>query len=424
MNKHIIIVIMMMALTGAVTAISSDPLIEVRGSSDFDANAPAANFLNQNPDPAEPGGYVEVRIKVENIGSETEDDISFEIVPEYPFSLDPGKSPVMRLGDADARQLGENAWVLYWKLRVDKDAIEGNNRIKLRYSVNSGATWINLDDYFVRIQTNDAIIQINDASTQPKIVEPGKEFTLTISIENIADSPLKDITGTLSLIYAQGATAVELPFTPLGSGNAKTERSMDAGSENSLTFKMIADTDAATGIYKVPFQLTYSDHLAKNYTVNNIIGIQVGTEPDLFVSIDRATPAEPGAEQEMTLRFVNKGKEGIRFLFVKIGDTGDLKVLSPSEAYIGNIDSDDFETESFMVIADKCDYAYKVPVTIEYESMSNEKFSEKKDLEFRTCNANQQNKGGSSGIIGLIIVLVIVVVAVWIYHRRKRKNQQ
>ena len=55
------------------------------------------SFVNQEPDPAEPGKYVDVRFKFENNGSDQAKDVVIELLPEYPFSLDPGKSAIKKL---------------------------------------------------------------------------------------------------------------------------------------------------------------------------------------------------------------------------------------------------------------------------------------------------------------------------------------
>jgi len=44
-------------------------------------------FVSQTPDPVEPGKVVEIRWKIENIGSAAAEDVMFELLPEYPFSL-------------------------------------------------------------------------------------------------------------------------------------------------------------------------------------------------------------------------------------------------------------------------------------------------------------------------------------------------
>src|SRR3989338_623131 len=55
-------------------------------------------MLNQMPDPAEPGKYVDVRFKFENNGSKVAKNVEAEILPQYPFTLDPGTSAIKSLG--------------------------------------------------------------------------------------------------------------------------------------------------------------------------------------------------------------------------------------------------------------------------------------------------------------------------------------
>jgi hypothetical protein len=409
-------------MIGMANAIVEDSQVKIRDSSNFDLIQEDILFLNQNPDPAAPGDYVEIRVKVENIGIEAAEEMYFEVVPEYPFSLDPGASREVKLGDTDARQIGENAYVLYWKLRIDKSAVQGNNKLKMRYSSDKGMKWVELDDFYVRVQTDDAIINIVEAVTDPKEVAPGEEFNLKITLENLADSYMEDVTTTVTLLHLSGATVVQLPFTPVGMSNVKTIKQLDGGANKIMTFRMVADVDATTGAYKVPIEVSYSDNLNKNFTKTSFIGLKVGSTPDLFVSLDRPSASSAGKEMDMTVRFINKGVEDIRFAFATIEEPSGLTVLSPKETYIGNIDSDDFETEDFVIKADRCDKEYTIPITVEYMSMSNERFEDRYETTFTACTGETQNGGSKTGIVGFLIVVVIVVVAIIIYRRMKKKK--
>ena len=61
-------------------------------------------MINQIPDPAEPGKYVDLRFKFENNGSKAAENVEAEILPQYPFSLDPGTSAVKSLGSINPQQ--------------------------------------------------------------------------------------------------------------------------------------------------------------------------------------------------------------------------------------------------------------------------------------------------------------------------------
>ncbi|MCK5177287.1 MAG: hypothetical protein KAQ92_06175, partial [Candidatus Aenigmarchaeota archaeon] len=77
-------------------------------------------LLNQQPDPVEPGKYVEVRFNVINTGLEDAKNVLFEIDPEFPFSLDSGTDALKNLGTILGGATGTNGVTLYYKLFVSK----------------------------------------------------------------------------------------------------------------------------------------------------------------------------------------------------------------------------------------------------------------------------------------------------------------
>jgi hypothetical protein len=91
-------------------------------------------LVNQDPTSAEPGSYVDLLFKVENSGTEDAENVVFEIVSEYPFSLDYAVESTKELGIIKGVQTGDSAVFFTYKLRVDKDAIDGDNEIEIKYS--------------------------------------------------------------------------------------------------------------------------------------------------------------------------------------------------------------------------------------------------------------------------------------------------
>ena len=66
----------------------------------------------------------------------------------------------------------------------------------------------------------------------------------------------------------------------------------------------------------------------------------------------------------------------IKFLNVKLDKAEGYKVLSPYEVYIGNIDSDDYETADFKINVDKASKEKVIlPLTIEYNDANNQEYT-------------------------------------------------
>lgn len=90
-------------------------------------------FVNQDPYPADPGNYVNLLFKIENSGSQDANNVTTQLMTEYPFSLNPQVSPINSFGTV--RGLGdEMQYLLKYRLKVDNDAVNGENEIKMEYS--------------------------------------------------------------------------------------------------------------------------------------------------------------------------------------------------------------------------------------------------------------------------------------------------
>ncbi|MBW2971183.1 hypothetical protein KY320_03415, partial [Candidatus Woesearchaeota archaeon] len=211
------------------------------------------SLLTQNPDPVQPGRYVEIRFRAENLGVYNAEDVVFELMPEYPFSLDPSVSARVQVGTLYGRSMGEDAATIYYRVRVDKDAIEGDNGLRLKYSTDGGSSWILLDTFDIRVQTLDAAVDITNVASTPRKIEPGKSSVVEVTVKNLADSLLQDVAVKLDL------SDDEMPFVPVNSISEKRIATLGAGQSTVFEFELMAEGDAASQVYKVPIDITYTD---------------------------------------------------------------------------------------------------------------------------------------------------------------------
>jgi hypothetical protein len=125
-----------------------------------------ATFVNQDPSPADPGAYVNLLFKIENRGTKSAENATLELIPEYPFSLDSGVSAITNLGTINGLQRGENAFLVKYKLKVDKDAINGDNEIKLKYYAGDGSVY-NIATFNISVSNprTDFDVVVQDSTT-------------------------------------------------------------------------------------------------------------------------------------------------------------------------------------------------------------------------------------------------------------------
>lgn len=374
-------------------------------------------LLNQNPDPGQPGRYVELRFRTDNLGTLSAEDVIFELVPQYPFSLDPGDSPTRKIGTIYGRATGDESATLYYKLRVDKNAIEGNNQIRLKYSIDGGSNWVLADEFDVRIQTIDASVGITSVKSTPTKIEPGKNADVRVTLVNLADSLLNDI--SLKLVLGSDS----MPFAPLNSSSEKRVKSLDSGESVDFVFKLITLADADSKVYKVPIEITYLDESDKLHNTSDIIALVVGSLPDMSITIDSQTLYSQGSSGEIEIKFVNKGLTDIKFLNVEIKPTESFDVFSTKTVYLGDLDSDDYETAEFKIFIKKAEQSVKIPLSLEYKDANNEEFRQNVELELRLYSKTEMKQFGmaeQSRSVGLFIMIAIVGVGYYFYRKRKK----
>jgi len=377
------------------------------------------NLINQEPDPAEPGRYVDVRFKFDNNGTGEAKNVIVELLPEYPFSLDPGIDSVKSVGTMQSRQRGDVGVIVKYRLRVDLNAVEGENELRLRYKIDNGG-WIVPEEFFVDVQTQDAILSIESISIADNYLKPGSSSTVGITVSNKADSVLRDIEVKLGL----GG----LPFIPLGSSNEKSIYKIGAKKDYKFEFEILANPEAESGVYQVGLKISYSDELGKRYFKNTTIGLIIGTIPDLSVTLDDTDIYEKDNSGEIIVKVVNKGVTDVKFMNLKLMPGPDYKILSNDEIYLGNIDSDDFETADFDIFVDKTGRTQiNLPVILEYKDANNNDFEDAIELKLNLYSGSEAKKFGfkeQNGFVGVLIVIIIVAAGLFYYRKYRKKKKK
>jgi hypothetical protein len=421
MKKSMNIILMLTVLILASISVSAQTI-----------KIPSINvsMINQDPDPVTPGRYVELRFKIfNNMYDTTAKNFEVMLDPKYPFSLDEGEEASKSLGDLPGYGNSRNSIIVKYKVRVDDNAIEGQNPITLKYRVD-GSDWVSID-YNVDVQTIDANLAIVSVDTVPESIKPGDKATIKVKVKNMADSTMKDITMKLDLTFSSIVPAVTasdavaafsaLPFAPLGSATEQKIDTLTAGEEKTFTYNLIAYSDAVSKVYKMPIQITYYDEMQTKYTKNDIIGVVVGAKPDLNVVIDETDIYMGKNYGTVTIKFINKGFTDIKFLNVKMEHTDLIDVLSTHEVYLGNVNSDDYETADFKVyIKDgKKEGTIDFPIIVEYRDANNNLYQETYNLPLEIIDPAKLGQSNTPNFWWIIIVLVVIVAAVFFFRRKK-----
>jgi hypothetical protein len=248
-------------------------------------------------------------------------------------------------------------------------------------------------------------------------LKPGAQGRIIVDVENVFSKDVKDVTITIKL---EG-----LPFTTIGSSQYSVDEIRRNKDEN-FAFGIKAANNIELGDYQIPYILSYTlDN--DDFEKIGSIGVRVTSDAEIVFSVDTETPVI-GKQGEIKIKIVNKGFGNIKFTNVKIFPNG-FDLLSEKEIYIGNVDSDDFETASFDVIFTKLNS--KVNALIEYTNFENELIRKNLDINMKIYTIEEAEELGiiqksnvKIYVVGLIFIFLILIIYRKIRKRRRLKRSK
>lgn len=294
------------------------------------SGAVGVSLLNQNPDPAKAGDIVELRFKVENTGNSDVNNVKLELITDYPFTTIAGENYVNVINQLSAQQTGDNALIVKYKVRIDKNAVKGLNQIKLK--VTSGGTGVYSTNTFdVQISSVEfAQITIDTAK-----LDPGKETKVKFTITNTGSSPLQNV--IFSWDEAKGA------ILPVYSDVTKYVKFLDIGESVDLEYTVIADVNAIAGLYPLTINMKFDTDTGVSSEVNTKTGMFVGGETDFDVTFSESTAGQT------SLSVANIGNNPALSVTVRIPDQENFRVTGSTSSIIGNLDKGDYTLVSFQI---------------------------------------------------------------------------
>ncbi len=118
------------------------------------------SLLNQDPYPAIPGDYVKVVFEIDGLENPDCGVVTFGIKEEYPIYLDPNvKNPITINSGTYQRNYG-SFYLAPYKLRVDENALDGENPIEVYYSISIGST-NSVKEFNITVKDTRADFEVN-----------------------------------------------------------------------------------------------------------------------------------------------------------------------------------------------------------------------------------------------------------------------
>lgn len=209
----------------------------------------SASIVNQDPYPAIPGDYVKVVFQVDGIGNSECGNVEVALLPSYPFTLDPGEKSTYSTGSFFARDYSSFV-TLPFKLRIDNEALDGDNQIELSLKYEKGGYQLNSLKKFN--------ISIEDARTDFEVFVKSYDFTtntLTFEVLNSGKNDVKAVT----LKVLDGVR------TQLKGADTNIIGDLDSNEYTTADFLVSPLTT------KIPISITYTDSIDVRRTVEKSV---------------------------------------------------------------------------------------------------------------------------------------------------------
>lgn len=376
-----------------------------------------ASLIKTEPVPLQTGEYADIWVKFRNTGDLSCDEGRLELVPSFPFSADPDEKLVDNFGKV---RPGEE-YFAHYQVRVSENAVQGENELKLKHSCGEDVSIT--ETIPVQVRTDDAMLLVEKVNVSSGTIAPSKTESVEIVVKNLADSYLKNVDMSLDL------SSENIPLITVGSSTAKRVSKIAPGESASVVFDIKADSGADQKAYKVPINLDYENEVGTSFSKSEQTGIVVGGRPELETNVAEIEGIlRPGTTREVSFSLINRGLSSAKFVKMELLPHESYRTASTTEVYIGNMESDDYDSSTFKIYANPDAEMVHVPIQLVYKDSEGSAHVDNQTVSFRTYNnaeiseMNLEERGSS--IYAVVILLVLVGGGYYLYRRHNRKKKK
>ena len=267
-------------------------------------------------------------------------------------------------------------------------------------------------------------VRVTLLNQDPDPVEQGEVVEVRFKIENIGAETLADIKIEILPDY---------PFS-IYTGQRIQEigrlRASQTGADAAIvSYKLKVDENAETGDTEIELRVLKNDLEWVTYDEDEFqIDIETRNVPEIKAYIRETNILEAGKRGTITVEIANTDAGDAKFMQLTLLPSEDYQVLSTSNyIYIGDIDSDDTETEEFEIYVNKkVKDKLILPVQINYQDEDNDRYNTQFDLELPIFTALEMSRLGlkEKSYVVPIIVLIIACVSAYIYWKKKKQKKE
>lgn len=251
--RKFLIPLVLLAVVFFISVVSAQTINTTTYSNSSTSSGITITQLRYTPYPANPGEYIDVWVQAQFYGTNYPSNATFVLEPKFPFSLDPTESAVQSFGS-----VGANVVVLHYKVKIDSNAVPGENELDLAYSPDG----INNIMFYKPLY-----IDVENAQTNFEVVVQGSSSSgVSLGIANIGENTAN------SLI-------AKIPSQPnykiAGVTNAQILGNLNSGDYTLTTFD-VSQVNSRNSTLEV--ELDYTDAIGVRRNVIEDVNLNPGSD--------------------------------------------------------------------------------------------------------------------------------------------------
>lgn len=356
--------------------------------------------LKYEPFPVEPGEKFRIYLLVKNIGDEPARNATCKIRDKFPFYAYSEKQKSI------GRLAGGREWRIDFLIKVDENATEGTDLLEIACADDPSKNAWFIEKIPIKIQYRYSIINIVNVKTEPEYIGVGDKGKVILSITNNAENIIRDAIINLKLD--------DVPVTPADGITVKKIRNINKNQIADVIFNIYAMPNADPGFYKIPLEINYTDPVGNKQAFKSFITLKIGDKPKYYIVINSIE--KDGLGEKINLIFVNNGPIDLKYFNVKIKDTSSFKVRGNNKIYIGDLDSDDYTSESFYasIKASKVE----IPLEISYEDVLGREYKDSINI---TLDKSKVIEKAKTSYWPIAIILILVAGLAYYFYKKRKK---
>ena len=259
------------------------------------------------------------------------------------------------------------------------------------------------------------VLYISYDGMEPSPVAPGSTAIMSFTIKNTATEFIRDLRININLPYQ---------LAPYNDIVQRRITMMEAGESQVINFNVVALPSAAEGIYNATLEASYLNSIGYERQDNGTISLMIGGTPKIFVTIESSEIYKGNNIGDVDILLVNNEIADVRFLTVELMPSMDYDIIGPNREYVGDLDSDDFETVDFRLNVKTKEDSVVLPLFLTYRDALNREYEEEVDLVLVMRSPEELGIASNNTALIIVSLVVVAIIAYVVYRKYVKKNDK